>query len=159
MKRLAFLLALAPAQAWAVDGWTVLQGPPVPIDASAGDDFPRYNVAGLCKTAWPGTNPTAESARAVCVERQNRIAGLSSLGWRGLSASARRDCVKRADAAGVGAYNVLYACVNLASFRKGAQEKSERIANEIREQNSAGHGERMRVGGIQLVLTPAQSLQ
>jgi len=157
MKRVAFLLALIPAQAWAVEGATVLQGPPVQIDASSGDDFPHYDVVGRCKTAWPGNTRTAESARTVCVERQNRIAGLSSMGWRAISASARRDCVKRADAAAVAAYNVLYACVGLAAFRENNQSRAERIANVIREQNSPGQGGRVRVGTMEEILSPVQN--
>lgn len=157
MKRLAFLLALVPAQASAVDGFSVLIGPPVPIEAGVGDDFPRYDVAAQCKTAWPGTSPTGADAQAVCVERLNRIAGVTSMSWRGLSESARLDCVKRANVAGVGAYNVLFACVNLAAFRRGAQQKSEHIASEIRAQTSAGRGGSIRVGDNGLAASPVRT--
>jgi len=152
MKRLVLVLvllpALAPRHAVAVDGHTVFIGPDIAIGEDVGGDFPRYDVAARCASAWPGQEKTAETARHVCIARQNRIAALASRKWRAVPNAAKINCVKRSDLAGVGAYYVLYACVNAAVFTAGTQETANRIAAMIRAQNGLAPVDGEAVGSI-----------
>lgn len=148
MKYLAFLLMLAPAQAWAVDGYTILKGPEVPIIETVGQGFPRYDMAASCKTAWPGDKPTTQAARSVCQTRQNRIAGLTSQSWNDVPAAARLRCVQRADEAGSAAYSVLFHCVHAALYTARTQETKKDIANLIRKQNGIPSVDNLSVGSI-----------
>jgi hypothetical protein len=148
LKRLVLFLALAPAPAGAVDGHTIFKGPEISIADAVGDDFPRYDVAARCNAAWPGNRVAVEAARAVCIARLNRIAGLASREWRDVPAAARVNCVKRSDAAGIGGYNVLYACARAAVFTAGTREKARQIASMIRAQNGLGQLDEMAVGSI-----------
>lgn len=152
MKRLALVFALlpalAPGRAAAVDGNSVFIGPDITIAEGVGGDFPRYDIPVLCRKAWPGVGRAAEAARGVCVARQERIAAFASHLWGDIPSAAKAKCVRRSDLAGVGAYNVLYACVNAAVFTAGTQETVNRITTMVRAQNGLPPADRQAVGSI-----------
>lgn len=145
MKRFALLLALVPIQAHA---YTIFEGPDVPVSLNAGDDFPRYDVDALCKVAWPSSAASGGAARTVCLEHQNRLAGLTSKNWAALQPTAKRNCAKRAEDARYARYSVLYACVNAELFAQRNQQKVEQISNRIRAQNGGGGIDRQPVGSV-----------
>lgn len=131
----AFLPAFLSAPAWAVDGWTVLDGPDVSIHESVGNDFPRHDLGELCRRALPGTTASAITAQSACKAQQGRLAGLASHAWNFLPPLARRDCLERASNANGYVYSVVYACVNAATFTMRSREKVARIAEVIARQN------------------------
>jgi hypothetical protein len=147
MKRIAFLLVLAPVQAEAVP-YTVLQGAEVPAKELTDETYPRYDIAALCKRAWPGNNPTTLAARSACETRQHRLSALTSHSWDAIPAEAKLKCVERADAAGAMPYYVLYTCVNAALFTVKNEDKAKGIANMIRKQNGAPPLDTLSVGSI-----------
>lgn len=153
MKRfvLASLLlpGLTPGHAGAVDGHTIFVGPEIVIVDTVADDFPRFDVAALCGAAWPGPRRTAEAAQTVCIARQNRLAALASRKWNAAPTAARANCAKRAERAGVGAYNVLYACVNAAAFTLSTRNAVNRVTSMIRAQNGLPRVDAQAVGSIQ----------
>ena len=135
LKRIAVLpvcmpmLAGMPQLAGAVDGLTVLRGPEIPIADNVANDFPRYDVTALCGSAWAD-----QAARSTCVQRQSRLAGLTSLGWHEIPPPARAVCVQRADAAGAARYSVLYACATEAIYRVRSEATLAGIANRVKQQ-------------------------
>lgn len=130
---LAVSIALAPAQAYAVEGATIFLGPEAPIAQDVGD-FPRHDIIALCASAWPGKTKIAENSRRVCESRQNRLAGLASQGWKALPDPGKVNCARRAEQGGFAPYSVLYACVNASLFRAGKQDTIRRIAALIKTQ-------------------------
>jgi hypothetical protein len=129
------LLVIMPFRAWAVEGSTVLEGPDVPILETVADDFPRYDLDGLCRTAIAGTGPAAEAARTACMTQQGRLAGLASHAWNQLPPTAREGCVARAERASSKRYSVVYSCVNAARFRVSRKDAMESVAARIARQN------------------------
>lgn len=148
MRRFALVLVLAPVQAAAVEGYTVLNGPEIPILESVAPDFPRYDLTELCKTAWPANSPSTESARTTCKQRQSRLAGLTSKVWNDIPPAARVACVKRSDAAKGSRYFVLYACANAASYRVQSKEAIDRVEAIIARQTGKSPVDRETVGSI-----------
>jgi hypothetical protein len=148
-KKIALFLLLATTPAGAVEGYTVFNGPDVPIAASAGDTFPRYDLATLCRKAWPGDAKTTQAARTACETRQSRLAGLISYGWNKIPTQAQAKCTKRADNAGSQPYTVLFSCVNAAHFVEERQETAREIANLIRKQNGQPPVDDLSVGSIE----------
>jgi hypothetical protein len=148
-KKIAILLLLVPTQAGAVEGYTVFNGPDVPIAEAAGDTFPRYDLTMLCRRAWPGDAKTTQAARTACETRQSRLAGLASHGWNKLPAQAKARCAKRADTSGSQPYTVLFSCVNAANFIVERQDTAREIANLIRKQNGLPPVDDLSVGSIE----------
>jgi hypothetical protein len=148
MKIFALLLVFAPVQAWAVEGATVFNGPDVPIVETVEQDFPRYDLGDLCKSAMPGTDALAQSAQTTCKSQQGRLAGLASEIWQDLPPSARRDCVKRADSANGKRYFVLYSCVKAANFKVQRRDAINGIAEKIARQTGKVAVDSQTVGSI-----------
>jgi len=147
-RAFAISLVLAPAQAGAVDGWTILTGPDVPILETVDPDFPRYDLGQQCKLVMPGTGPAVESARTACKAQQGRLAGLISYKWNLVSPAARRDCIKRTDSANGHRYSVLYMCVLAANFTIDNRESANRAAEMIARQNGKARIDSQTVGSI-----------
>jgi hypothetical protein len=148
MKKFLLLLVCAPVQALAVEGATVFNGPNVPIAETVGQDFPRYDLSALCKSAMPGTDASAQSARSLCELQQGRLAGLASELWHDLPAAARSDCIKRAENANGKRYFVLYSCVNAANFKVQRQEIISDIQDKIARQSGKVAVDSRPVGSI-----------
>lgn len=135
MRHIALFLAFLPAPAWAIDGWTIFNGPAVPILESVEQDFPRHDLGELCRRTLPETTASTRSAQTACKAQQGRLAGLASQTWNLLPPGARRECVDRAEGANGYVYSVLYACVNAAAFSMNSREKMGQIAELIARQN------------------------
>lgn len=148
MKACVLLLIFVPVQAWAIDGWTVFNGPDVPILETVEQDFPRHDLGELCRRALPGTSTATSSARTACKARQGRLAGLVSNGWNFLPPAARQECLKRADNANGYSYSVLYECVNAAAFKVQRRVKIGQIAEMIARQNGKARVDPQTVGSI-----------